>query len=88
MNLIALISLLTLVVAIFIGFKRGVNTGIVSIAFAFILGFFVMEEVGDPAVLMPLSSKAAKAATLIKGWPSSLFFMLLGMTLLFQNQKR
>ncbi len=83
MNLIALISLLTLVVAIFIGFKRGVNTGIVSIAFAFILGFFVMEEVGDPAVMMPLSSKAAKAATLIKGWPSSLFFMLLGMTLLF-----
>lgn len=81
---IALISLLTLVVAIFIGFKRGINTGLVSIAFAFILGFFVFEpSAKDPAVMVALSSSAAKASTLIKGWPSSLFFMLLGMTLLF-----
>lgn len=84
MNSIALISLLALVFAIFLGFKRGVNTGIVSIAIAFILGFFVFEpSAKDPEVLVALSSSAAKAKTLLSGWPSSLFFMLAGMTLLF-----
>ncbi|MDO4711496.1 MAG: SLC13 family permease [Peptostreptococcaceae bacterium] len=83
--LIATVSLLTLVLAIFVGFRKGVNTGLVSIAFAFILGFLVMEKikVGENEMLVPLSSLNAKAATLVKGWPSSLFFMLLGMTLLF-----
>lgn len=81
---IELISLLTLVVAIIIGFKRGVNTGLVSIAFAFLLGFFVYEPLAsNPDVMVALSSAQAKATTLIRGWPSSLFFMLLGMTLLF-----
>lgn len=88
MNSIALISLLVLVLAIFIGFKRGVNTGIVSIAFAFLLGFFVLEpSAKDPEVMQLLSSKAANARTLLAGWPSSLFFMLAGMTLLFSIAK-
>lgn len=83
-----LILLIALVVAIFIGFKFSVNTGIVSIAFAFIFGFFVFEpSAKNPDVLVALSSKAAKSATLIKGWPSNLFFILLGMTLLFSIAK-
>ncbi|MDO5062817.1 MAG: SLC13 family permease [Peptostreptococcaceae bacterium] len=83
--LISTVSLLTLVLAIYVGFRKGVNTGLVSIAFAFLLGFLVLDKikVGDAEVLVPLSSHNAKAATLVKGWPSSLFFMLLGMTLLF-----
>lgn len=85
---IQLILLLALVLAIFIGFKFKVNTGIVSIAFAFILGFFVFEpSAKDPNLMIALSSKAAKSSTLIKGWPSNLFFILLGMTLLFSIAK-
>lgn len=81
---IEVVLLLALVLAIFLGFKLGVNTGIVSIAFAYIFGFFVYEpSKADPEVLVALSSKAAKASTLISGWPSKLFFILLGMTLLF-----
>ncbi|PID82410.1 MAG: hypothetical protein CSB16_01545 [Clostridiales bacterium] len=81
---IEVVLLLALVLAIFLGFKFKVNTGIISIAFAFILGFFVYEpSKSDPDILVRLSSSAAKAKTLISGWPSKLFFILLGMTLLF-----
>lgn len=79
-----IVLLLSLVLAIFLGFKLKVNTGLVSIAFAFILGFFVFEpSKANPDALIALSSKAAKASTLIKGWPTKLFFILVGMTLLF-----
>lgn len=85
---IQLVLLLALVAAIFIGFKFNVNTGLVSIAFAFVFGFFVFEpSAKDPNVMIALSSKAAKSSTLIKGWPSNLFFILLGMTLLFSIAK-
>lgn len=85
-----LISLLVLVVAIFIGFKRNVNTGLVSIAFAFLLGFFVMVNISkDPAVakMVTMSSADAKGTALVAGWNTSLFFILVGMTFLFSIAK-
>ncbi|MGL5439942.1 MAG: SLC13 family permease [Filifactoraceae bacterium] len=85
---IQVILLLALVLAIFIGFKFNINTGLVSIAFAFVLGFFVFEPLEkNPETLVSLSSAAAKSVTLIKGWPNNLFFILLGMTLLFSVAK-
>ncbi|MGO1368146.1 SLC13 family permease [Senegalia sp. (in: firmicutes)] len=75
---LGLVSLLILILAIFIGFKRGVNTGLVSIAFAYILGFFVMTE--DMGLM---SGAAAKGKPLIAGFSTSLFLILVGMTFLF-----
>lgn len=85
--MIAIVSLLALIIAIFIGFKRGINTGLVSITGAYILGFFVTElnEKTQQAVL--LSDPAGKFKTLVNGWPNSLFFILLGVTLLFSVAK-
>ncbi|NBI07514.1 SLC13 family permease [Senegalia massiliensis] len=83
---LGLVSLLVLVLAIFIGFKRGVNTGLVSIAFAYILGFFVMTNIStDPGVenLVAMSSAAAKGKPLIAGFSTKLFLILVGMTFLF-----
>lgn len=67
-----LLTLLALVFAIFIGFKRKVNTGLVSILFAFILGIYILK--------MP-------ARTVIAGFPTSLIITLMGMTFLFAIAK-
>lgn len=64
----AIFTLIVLVIAIIIGATRNTNTGLVSIFFAFIVGTFFMGLTGKEIIL---------------GWPVSLFFMLLGMTLLF-----
>ena len=66
---IALVSLIALVLAIAMGFWTKMNLGIISIAFAFIVGHFLVGM--DSAVIYT------------DGWPIKLFFMLLGMTLLF-----
>ena len=63
----ALVSLLFLVIAIFLGFVRKMNTGLLCIAFALLLGR--MSGVSD--------------AEIIKGFNASLFLMLLGVTYLF-----
>ena len=65
---IALISLIALVMAIAIGYFRKLNTGIVSIGFAFLIGIFLV---------------GLEAKQIIGGWPLKLFFVLLGMTFLF-----
>lgn len=67
-----LLTLLALVLAIFIGFKRKVNTGLVSILFAFVLGIYILK--------MP-------ARTVISGFPTSLAITLMGMTFLFAVAK-
>ena len=67
-----LITLLALVFAIFLGFIRKVNTGLISIGVAYIVGYG----------LVGMSGKE-----IIAGFPTSLFFMLLGMTLLFSIAK-
>lgn len=68
-TLIASIALFALVLAIVIGIKTNINLGIISIAFAFLIGHFL---VGMPP-----------AKIYMDGWPLTLFFMLMGMTLLF-----
>jgi len=65
---VEIITLIALVIAIFIGFKKDINTGIVSIFFAFVVGTFML---------------GLKGKEIIAGWPTSLFFILLGMTFLF-----
>ena len=63
----ALLSLVFLLVAIFLGFFRKMNTGLVCIAFALVLGR--LAGVPDKEI--------------IRGFNSSLFIMLLGVTYLF-----
>ncbi len=82
---IELILLLSLVIAIFLGYKFGVNTGLISIAFAYVMGFFVKVPavVKGKETIVTLSASKAGTKILIAGWPTKLFFVLLGMTLLF-----
>lgn len=63
----ALLSLGFLVLAIMLGFIRKMNTGLLCIAFALLLGR--MAGISD--------------AEIIKGFNASLFLMLLGVTYLF-----
>ncbi|MDK2867751.1 MAG: hypothetical protein PWP51_1894 [Clostridiales bacterium] len=70
---IQLITLIALVVAIFIGFKRKVNTGLVGIAFAYVVGYYI-------------AGMSAKDIY-VSGFPTKLFIILLGMTLLFSIAK-
>ena len=64
----AILSLLAVAVAIAIGYFRRVNTGVMAIALAWLVGRFAggMTE-----------------AQIIEGWPLRLFFILLGITFLF-----
>ena len=64
----AILSLLAVVVAIGLGYFRRVNTGVMAIALAWIVGRFAggMTE-----------------AQIIEGWPFRLFFILLGITFFF-----
>lgn len=62
-----LLSLAALVLAIAIGFYRKLNTGLIAIAFAVILGRLANF----------------KEADIIGGWSTQLFIMLLGVTFLF-----
>lgn len=66
--LVPIISVIAILAAIAIGNYLGVNIGMISIVFAFLIGYFIS---GIPA------------SEIISGWPLQLFFMLLGMTLLF-----
>ena len=66
MNL-GLVSLILLLVAIVIGFARNCNVGILSIAFAMILGVIYKVNVND----------------IIAGFSSSLFIQMVGITYLF-----
>jgi len=68
-TLFASVALLALVFAIIVGIKTNINLGIISISLAFLVGHFL---VGIPS-----------AQIYMEGWPLKLFFMLMGMTLLF-----
>lgn len=67
-----IITLLALVIAIFIGFKRSVNTGFVAITFSLFVGVYLV---------------GLKPKGIIAGFPTSLFMTLLGMTFLFAVAK-
>lgn len=68
-SIIASVALFALVFAIILGIKTDINLGIICIALAYLIGHFT---VGIPS-----------ADIYMQGWPLKLFFMLLGMTLLF-----
>lgn len=63
-----LISLLFLFTAILVGYLRKINIGVLSIGFSFLAGHF----------LLGMSPK-----DIVQGWPSNLFFLLLGVSFLF-----
>lgn len=68
-SMIPAISLFALIAAIGVGFWTKVNLGIIGVALAFVIGHFMV---------------GMESATIyLDGWPIGLFFMLLGMTLLF-----
>lgn len=76
------ISLVVLFGVILVAYKCKVNTGLLGIAAAFVLGFFLLTHptTGNP---VPLSSAAGKAKEIIGGWSSSMFLTLFGVTFLF-----
>jgi Na+/H+ antiporter NhaD/arsenite permease-like protein len=69
MNL-AVLSLLALIIAILVSCFTAVNVGFLSIALAFLIGHF---------------AAGLKVAEILGGFPSSLFFTLVGVTLLFSQ---
>lgn len=62
------ISIIALVLAIFVGWKFKFNTGIISMALAFIIGVFVLK---------------LKVADIINFWPTTIVFYLLSIALFF-----
>ena len=65
---VALFSLLVLIAVIVVGFIYKINVGLLGIAFAYIIGHFFT---------------GMKESAILDGWPLRLFFMLLGMMLIF-----
>lgn len=63
-----IISLLCLAVVVFIAAKFSKNAGIVAVLFAYVFGIFVV---------------GMKAKDILAGWPNSIIFTTLGVTLLF-----
>ena len=70
--MIEIISLLSLVVAIVIGFWKNINVGLIALGFALILGYYIGG--------IPIN-------TIISYWPIKLFFTTFGITLLFSIAK-
>lgn len=68
--MLPLFSVSCIVIAIAVGYFRRVNIGIISVALAFLIGAFL----ADPRI---------PAAEIVNGWPFGLFFILMGMMLLF-----
>lgn len=65
---IGILALGVLIATIFIGFRTGMNMGLLGLSAAFIVGHLVF---------------GVTSAAIISGWPTKLFVTLLGMTLLF-----
>lgn len=70
--MIEIISLLSIVIAIVIGFWKNINVGLIALAFALILGYYIGG--------IPIN-------TIIGYWPIKLFFTTFGITLLFSIAK-
>lgn len=70
--MIAVISLLSLVVAIIIGFWKDINVGLVALVFSLFVGYYL---------------GGIDINTIISFWPIKLFFTTLGITLLFSIAK-
>ena len=70
--MIEIISLLSLVLAVAIGFWKNINVGIIALVFALFVGYYLGG--------IPVN-------TIIGYWPVKLFFTTLGITLLFSIAK-
>lgn len=66
--MISLIICISILLSIFIGFKAKINTGLVAIPFAYIIGCFLLH---------------LKPANVISMWPISIFFVILTVSLFF-----
>lgn len=67
MQLVSIASLIILVITIVIGFVKKINMGVLALGFPFILGYL----------------GKISASSIIKGFNSSLFLMLVGVSILF-----
>jgi di/tricarboxylate transporter len=76
----AAVSLITLCVVIYLSYQYKVNTGVLAIAAAFILGFFVFLP-NNPEI--PISAPLLRARAILSGWNSNLFLVIAAVTLLF-----
>lgn len=83
MQTVAIASLILLVAIIVICAKKGTNPGILGIAFAFILGFFIITNAG-PSV----SSKAGACAAILAGFPTKTFLRFVFISFLFGIAKK
>lgn len=67
MQIVSIISLVILLITIVIGFVKKINMGVLALGFSFILGYL----------------GKISASSIIKGFNSSLFLMLVGVSILF-----
>lgn len=70
--MVAIISLLSLVIAIILGFWKNINVGLIALVFSLLVGYYL----GGISV-----------NTIISYWPIKLFFTTVGITLLFSIAK-
>ncbi len=70
--MLAILSLLSIVIAIILGFWRNINVGLIALVFALIVGYYFGG--------IPVN-------TIISYWPIKLFFTTVGITLLFSIAK-
>lgn len=70
--MVAILSLLSLVIAIILGFWKNINVGLIALVFSLIVGYYLGG--------IPVN-------TIISYWPIKLFFTTVGITLLFSIAK-
>lgn len=65
---ISLIVILSIVVAIFLGYKTGINTGFFAMVFAYLIGCFMLD---------------LKPGDVVKFWPLNTFFVIFAVSLFY-----
>ena len=70
--MVAILSLLSLVIAIILGFWKNINVGLIALVFSLLVGYYLGG--------IPVN-------TIISYWPIKLFFTTVGITLLFSIAK-
>ena len=68
MVMMSLIVVTAIVVSIALGYRTKINTGFFAIAFAYIIGCFVLD---------------IKASDVVKMWPISIFFVIFSVSLFY-----
>ncbi|RVU55661.1 SLC13 family permease [Anaerosphaera multitolerans] len=68
MDYISLLVIAAIAISIFLGYKTGINTGLFSIGFAYLIGAFLLD----------MSTKE-----IIATWPISIFFVIMSVSLFY-----